>query len=63
MLPGKHLFTLYDSDEEVCTGAYILGDGEDISFCVKLFEAKIDIWSYPNVLVNHMKIQKMIWYV
>lgn len=35
--------------------------GEDISFCVKLYEAKIDIWFYPNVLVNHLKTHSITW--
>ena len=35
--------------------------GEDVSWCVKAYQAGIDIYFDPTVLVNHMKMQKITW--
>ena len=35
--------------------------GEDISWCKKAYEAGLEIYFDPSVLVNHMKTQKITW--
>lgn len=35
--------------------------GEDISWCIRAYQAGIDIMFDPKVLVNHMKTQKITW--
>lgn len=35
--------------------------GEDISWCIRAYEAGIPIYFDPNVLVNHMKVMKVAW--
>jgi hypothetical protein len=35
--------------------------GEDISWCVKAYRSKIDIYFDPTVLVTHMKKQAITW--
>ena len=35
--------------------------GEDISWCIKAYEAQIDIYCDPTVLVNHMKRVPISW--
>lgn len=35
--------------------------GEDISWCVRAYNAGIDIYFDPSVLVTHLKMQKVTW--
>jgi hypothetical protein len=55
-------FKHFDQTVPTATGNQVVDSiGEDVSWCIKAYQAGIEIYFDPAVLVNHMKKRAITW--